>query len=103
MGILRFVALAIVAGTLAGCDDGPEIRRNFAQCQIEERGTQGLSSYDRALRICMQSRGFVLDLNNENALGYPCRLIEFSAMEPRCFRRDSWLSGVLAKANQPRS
>lgn len=107
MGRWRLPALAAMTVLLSSCGDGPEIRQNLAQCRIDERDaerdTGDLILFNARLTTCMQAKGFIIEPTQENNLGYPCRLYQLPGMDAACYRRDSWLSGVVSSANLPRS
>ena len=95
-----FVLLAF----LAGCDDGPAIRKALAECMISDKnlryGRENLAKEtDWFLEQCMQAKGYILDetIQPDGHRNLPCSKRPFPALEPKCYRPDIWWSGLLAK------
>jgi|GEM_PF-5836150 hypothetical protein len=101
---LRLALTMAAAAGLSGCDDGPETRQSFAQCQIEVREVwgEGFSVYDARLRICMQAKGFIIEPNFKYTEYLTCQGINYPGLEVKCYRRDSWFSELVAEVYAPR-
>lgn len=87
--------LPILVLGLAGCDEGPAVRQNLAQCELEPRAHNTAGGFDNSfLLTCMQARGFILDFNQAAA----CKAVPYPAIQATCYRSDDWLhSFVLSK------
>lgn len=83
-------AVAVAALVLlAGCD-GPEIRKNLAQCKLSAPAYA--VGY---LADCMQSRGYVVD-ERKRAGRRACIAPYNPEIEADCYRSDDWWSDAAA-------
>lgn len=93
---MRCLTVVMVLLLLVGCDAGPGIRQNLAQCKLAPEAKHPMEAWDNTyLANCMQARGYRLDRSKEDILY--CSKLPHPAASEDCYRRDDWL------ANFPKS
>lgn len=89
---MKWAVLFVLIFGLAGCDSGPAVRQNLAQCELDPHAHDAVGAFDDSfLLTCMQARGFALDHNQAG----PCKTILYPAMQATCYRPDDWLHNLI--------
>jgi hypothetical protein len=78
---------------LTACDDGPAVRQNLAQCELDGRAKNSSGGWDVSfLSTCMQAKAFAIDLKADPI----CGQLDYAEIDSACYRRDSWLAALFS-------
>jgi hypothetical protein len=96
---MKRLSVILIALVLTGCDSGPEIRKNLAQCELNSRAGDPGNWNDGYLATCMQAKGYVTDDRLESPNKAKCGDQVFKAESADCYREDGIIGGWLAGTN----
>jgi len=93
----RQLLLIFLPLLLAGCD-GPNTRKNLAECQLAREARDPSGSWnENFLKTCMQEHGYIVDNNLKGNGGTRCGALEYPQIDAGCYRIDTLLGKWLSK------
>ena len=97
----RTLLLVFLPLLLAACD-GPDTRKNLAECQLAHEARDPSGSWnENFLETCMRGHGYVIDRKLKGNGGVRCGALDYPQIDASCYRTDTLLGKWLRQVRRP--